>query len=250
MNSAPTAAPASATLTAPDAFAPQGYALHSDLAQYCLPAATRDANRKLAYVNSICLLFLAVGIAGVNPPKLEQRIPEPVQELLPVGSVQPPEPPKPEPQPQQEEPEQRADTPVEMPQIATVVAADPTQVKFAVPVEGPVVFAPAKFAQAPPPDPPKPAARTVVKMTGAEGGTYPAPSYPRAALEQRQEGSVTLIIGVKPDGSVESVEVKTSSGHVTLDRAAVQHVKTKYKFLPISTDEIRYFEKDIQYQLQ
>jgi len=41
----------------------------------------------------------------------------------------------------------------------------------------PVVFAPAKFAQAPPPAPPKPATRTVVKMTGAEGGTYPAPRY-------------------------------------------------------------------------
>ena len=61
---------------------------------------------------------------------------------------------------------------------------------------------------------------------------------------------LSAILRRKPDGSVESVEVKTSSGHVTLDRAAVQHVKTKYKFLPISTDEIRYFEKDIQYQLQ
>jgi len=61
---------------------------------------------------------------------------------------------------------------------------------------------------------------------------------------------VTLIIGVKPDGSVESVELKKSSGYVTLDRAATQHVKTRYKFLPISTDEIRYFEKDIEYRLQ
>ena len=250
MNSAPTAAPASATLTAPDAFAPQGYELHSDLAQYCLPAATRDANRKLAYVNSICLLFLAVGIAGVNPPKLEQRIPEPVQELLPVEIVQPPEPPKTEPQPQQEEPEQRADTPVEMPQIATVVAADPSQVKFAVPVEGPVVFAPAKFAQAPLPAPPKPAARTVVRMTGSEGGSFPPPRYPQAAWEQRQQGTVTLIIAVKPDGAVESAEVKSSSGYNTLDRAAIQHVKTRYKFLPVTTGEMRYFEKDFVFQLQ
>jgi protein TonB len=137
-----------------------------------------------------------------------------------------------------------------MPQVATVVAADPTQVKFAVPVEGPVVFAPTKFAQAPPPAPPKPTSRTVVKMTGAEGGSFPPPIYPRAALEQRQEGTVTLLISVNPDGSVESVEVKTSSGRVTLDRAAVQHAKTRYKFLPISTGEIRYFEKDIQFRLQ
>jgi len=87
-------------------------------------------------------------------------------------------------------------------------------------------------------------------MTGAEGGTFPAPKYPPVALEQRQQGTVTLIIGVKPDGSVESVELKTSSGHSTLDRAAIQHVKTKYKFLPITSGEMRFFEKDIQYQMQ
>src|SRR5439155_255135 len=138
MNSTPISAAGSSAVGGPAQFNAPGYALHSDLAQFCLPAANRDVNRILAYVNSICSLFLAIGLAGINPP----------------------------------------------------------------------------------------------------------------ALEQSQEGTVTLIIGVKPDGSVESVEVKTSSGHVTLDRAAVQHVKTKYKFLPISTDEIRYFEKDIQYQLQ
>ena len=250
MNPAPISAPSSSATSGPEKFNVSGYALHSDLAQFCLPAANRDANRKIAYVNSICSLFLAIGLAGINPPVQEQRVPEPVQSFVPVEIVQPPEPPKTEPQQQELDPEPQPDTPVLMPQVATVVASDPTQVKFAVPVEGPVVFAPAKFAQAPPPAPPKPAGRTVVKMTGAEGGTFPTPVYPRAALEQRQEGTVTLLIGVNPDGSVETVEIKTSSGRVALDRAAVQHVKTKYKFLPISTDEIRYFEKDIQFHLQ
>src|SRR5438034_11424093 len=182
MNSAPTAT-SLPSVAAPGGVPAPGYALHSDLAQFCLPAASRDANRILAYVNSICLLFLAIGVAGLDPPKLEQKVPEPLQVFIPVEIVQPPEPPKVEPQPQQEEPEQQPDTPVEMPQVATVVAADPSQVKFAVPVEGPVVFAPAKFAQAPPPAPPKPATRTVVKMTGAEGGSFPAPNYPAAAAE-------------------------------------------------------------------
>ena len=248
MNSTPTSA--SSAAASPRTFDAPGYALHSDLAQFCLPAANRDSNRIRAYVNSICLLFLIIGIAGINPPKLEQKIPERVQEFVPVEIVQQPEPPKTEPQPQQEEPDQRPDTSVEMPQVATVVAADPSQAKFAVPVQGPVVFAPARLAQAPPAAPPKPTTRTVVRMTGAEGGTFPAPSYPRVALEQRQQGTVTLIIAVKPDGSVESVEVKTGSGYGTLDRAAIQHVKTKYKFLPITTSEMRFFEKDIQYQMQ
>ena len=143
MNSAPTSA--SSAVASPGTFDAPGYALHSDLAQLCLPAAIRDSNRKLAYVNSICLLFLTIGIAGLNPPILEQRIPEPVQEFVPVEIVQQSEPPKTEPQPKQEEPDQQPDTSMEVPQVATVVATDPSQAKFAVPVQGPVVFAPARF---------------------------------------------------------------------------------------------------------
>ena len=250
MNSAPISAPPSSVVQGPGQFNAPGYSLHSDLAQFCLPAASRDAYRKLAYVNSICSLFLAIGLAGINPPVLEQRVPEPVQQFVPVEIVQPPEPPKTQPQPQEQEPEPQPDTPVLMPQVATVVAADPTQVKFAVPVEGPVVFAPAKFAQAPPPAPPKPAARTVVRLTGAEGGTHPDPSYPRAALEQRQQGTVTIVMTVSPDGSVESIEIKKSSGYVTLDHHVTQWVKTRFKFLPMDTTDLRYFEKDFVFQLQ
>jgi protein TonB len=250
MNSAPIATPSSSAVRGPGQFNTPGYALHSDLAQFCLPAANRDAFRKLAYVNSICALFLVIGLAGINPPVLEQKVPEPMQQFVPIEIVQPPEPPKPEPQPQEQNPEPQPDTPVVMPQVATVVAADPTQVKFAVPVEGPVVFAPAKFAQAPPAAPPKPAARTVVRLTGAEGGTHPDPSYPRAALEQRQQGTVTVVMTVKPDGSVESIEIKKSSGYVTLDRHVTQWIKTRFKFLPVETYELRYFEKDFVFQLQ
>jgi len=193
---------------------------------------------------------MVIGLAGINPPVLEQKVPEPAQQFVPVEIVQQPEPPKTEPQPQEQNPEQQPDTPVTMPQVATVVAADPTQVKFAVPVEGPVVFAPAKFAQAPPPAPPKPAARTVVRLTGAEGGTHPDPVYPRAALEQRQQGTVTVVMTVNPDGSVESIEIKKSSGYVTLDRHVTQWVKTRFKFLPVENSELRYFEKDFVFQLQ
>src|SRR5437773_8430263 len=109
MNSAPIAAPPPSAMRGPGQFNAPGYALHSDLAQFCLPAANRDANRKLAYVNSICLLFLAIGIAGINPPRLEQKVPEPIQQFVPVEIIQPPEPPKIEPQPQQEDPEPQPD---------------------------------------------------------------------------------------------------------------------------------------------
>jgi TonB family protein len=249
MNPAPMAPPPASALRGPGQINAPDYALHSDLAQYCLPAANRDVYRKLAYVNSICSLFLLIGIAGVNPPVLEQRVPEPLQQFVPLEIVQQPEPPKTEPQPQEQNPEPQ-DTPVVMPQIATVVAADPTKVQFAVPVEGPVVFAPAKFAQAPPPAPPKPAARTVVRLTDAEGGSHPEPSYPRSALEQRQQGTVTIVMAVNPDGSVESIEIKKSSGYATLDRHVTQWVKSRFKFLPVETTELRYFEKDFLFQLK
>ena len=110
--------------------------------------------------------------------------------------------------------------------------------------------APAKLAQAPPPAPPKSASRTIIRMTGAEGGSHPDPRYPQAALEQRQQGTVTVIMTVSPDGLVESVEIKKSSGYGILDRHVTQWVKTRFKFLPIESGEKRYFEKDFVFQLQ
>ena len=55
---------------------------------------------------------------------------------------------------------------------------------------------------------------------------------------------------VNPDGSIESVELKKSSGYVTLDRHVTQWVKSKFKFLPLDANEKRYFEKDFVFQLQ
>src|SRR6266568_4455950 len=222
MNSAPISAPPSSVVHGPGQFNAPGYSLHSDLAQFCLPAASRDAYRKLAYVNSICSLFLAIGLAGINPPVLEQRVPEPVEQFVPVEIVQPPEPPKTEPQPQEQDPQPQPDTPVVMPQIATIVAADPSQVRFAVPVEGPVVFAPAKFAQAPPPAPPKTTGSKIIKFTGTDGGTYPAMDYPAWAKrpDQPMEATVIVIITVNPDGSVASVEMQSYTGSSRLARYA------------------------------
>ena len=42
------------------------YELKDELARLCLPAANRDANQKLAWVNSVCILFLIVGIFGAR----------------------------------------------------------------------------------------------------------------------------------------------------------------------------------------
>src|SRR5437867_587500 len=248
MSSAPMTTPSASAIVSPSAVESPRDALHSDLAQFCLPAATRDANRILAYVNSICLLFLAIGVAGLDPPKLEQKVPEPLQVFIPVEIVQPPEPPKVEPQPQQEEPEPQPDRPVEMPQIATIVAANPAQVNFAVPVEGPVVFAPAKFAQAPPPAPPKTGPPQPTRFVpGQDGGSYPAPKYPPVAQQQQMQGSVVLDIVVDTNGLPASAEIKKSSGFGVLDRNARDTVKNKWRWPP---GETRYYYWEFEYRLR
>ena len=38
-----------------------GYALRDELARFCLPEASRDPSRKLAWNNSVCILFRLIG---------------------------------------------------------------------------------------------------------------------------------------------------------------------------------------------
>jgi protein TonB len=52
------------------------------------------------------------------------------------------------------------------------------------------------------------------------------PVYPHAAAERGQEGAVTLLIHVAPDGHVEAVEILHSSGYPMLDQAAYDAVIT------------------------
>jgi len=52
-----------------------------------------------------------------------------------------------------------------------------------------------------------------------------SPEYPRRAVERDLEGKVLLLVEVRPDGSVGEIEVKESSGHAILDRAAMEAVR-------------------------
>jgi periplasmic protein TonB len=228
----------SSAIAQPPSSPTQGYSgsyrLRSDIAQFCLPGATKDASQKLAYVNSICIFTLAIGFIGIKAPQLVNREPAPPTEIMPVDivQIQPQTPPEPQPTPDAEPP---PDRPVDMPQIATVVAADPSQVKFAIPVDGPVVFAPARFAEAPPANPPKaPSQPTRFVRNSTDGGYYPSPKYPAIALRQGQtmEGTVVLEIRVDESGSPTSVEVMKTSGFGVLDRAAQKCVNEEWRFPP------------------
>ena len=59
----------------------------------------------------------------------------------------------------------------------------------------------------------------------------PAPDYPPMALQRRWEGTVLLKVRVLAGGSAQQVTVITSSGHASLDDAAVQAV-TAWRFIP------------------
>ena len=59
----------------------------------------------------------------------------------------------------------------------------------------------------------------------------PRPPYPAISRRMREEGKVTLRVLVTPDGSADSVEIKTSSGSARLDESALRTVR-QWRFIP------------------
>ena len=59
----------------------------------------------------------------------------------------------------------------------------------------------------------------------------PAPPYPAFARRRHEEGRVLLRVTVSPDGSPARVQLQTSSGHESLDNAALTTVAT-WRFIP------------------
>jgi protein TonB len=86
-----------------------------------------------------------------------------------------------------------------------------------------------------------------VGSTGA-GGDRPQPTYPRIALEEAEQGTVTLSITGDAGGNVLGAQVKQSSGYPILDRSAVDFVKNHWH-LPTGQGN-QFFETKITYQLQ
>lgn len=216
----------------------RNYELKSDLARMCLPAEFKDSYRFLAYANSVCFLFLVVGLIGLKTPELFIRDISPAPDPIPVV-LNEPEVVPPERTPEPEEFTPPTDQPVETPQVQVVVAVpDSPDVTFAVPVTGAVVVAASPRAATPPPPgqivrqaaPPTPTAFN--PRTIQDGGYYPPPNYPAKAQRDQQEGTVVVEIAVAAAGDVKSARVFKSSGHLALDDAALAVVKNLWKFPP------------------
>lgn len=230
--------------------APHEYVGTSDLSKLCLPQEYKDTNRRLAWVNSICCLFLTIGFVGLNPPGVRIKPLSEVTEIVPVVIVPPDDIPPPKPTEQPPEPEPTAETTTDTPVVATVVAADASAVAFAVPVEGPVVLKAARFAGPPPPNIVRKPATDTTKYVPSVGdwGGHPSPDYPSTAIRMGYQGTVTLLISVDPSGTVSDVQLKKSSGYRILDDAALDHVR-KHLRLRNAPGEVRSHTLDIVFKL-
>ncbi len=224
------------------------YELKDELARLCLPGAERRSDRRLAWVNSICILFLLVGIFGAKPASISIRPVPPVEEIIPT--IIEPLPPPPATVALNQNQNEMEPEKAEAPQVVVVTPETP-DISFAVPTIGNLI-APSALAEAPPLRPlAAPAAlRNVpsnLDSTGASG-ERPQPPYPRIALEQGEQGSVTLLLTADETGNIISAEVKESSGFPVLDRGTLDYVKRHWTVPPGPTN--RLFQATITYRLQ
>lgn len=210
------------------------YQLSDDLARLCLPQEFSDSYRILAWVDSICFLFLIIGLVGLRPPKVIQRPLSEPQDVVQAVFTPPEEQPKTEPEVKPDEEQPPQDTPEETPQVVTVLAAaDPSSVAFAVPVQGAVAIAPeARLASPPPAVTHVQAAPVRFNPATTSGGSFPPPNYPGSALRNHEEGTVTVEIRVDESGRVTDAKIQKTSGHPALDEAAVEIVKRSWRFPP------------------
>lgn len=224
-----------------------GYELKDELARFCLPAANRDPNRKLAWANSICILFLAIGIFGGKLGVISQVRPPPIEEVIPTilePVVLPPQ------SAENQKPEHAEPEKTEARQVVAVTLESPN-INFSVPTIGSLVV-PAALA-APPPLKPMRATEPVrnrLALLGntGNGGQRPQPPYPKLALEQAEQGTVTLLLTGDAAGNIISIQLKESSGSGILDRATLDFIKRRW-LLPAGTDQ-QVFETSIIYRLQ
>jgi protein TonB len=221
--------------------------LKGELARLCLPGASRDPNRKLSWMNSICILFLIIGIVGATPARVPIEPAPPIEEIAPV--ILEPAPP-PQAVTVNDNENQSDQPPPEAPNVVVVVPNAPN-INFSVPTIGNLV-APNALAKAPPLNPLQRVAPVnqlaQISNTGSSG-SRPQPPYPKLALDQGEQGTVALLMSADAAGNVVSVQIKGSSGFPILDRATADFIK-RHWLLPSGAATNQLFETSITYKLQ
>jgi periplasmic protein TonB len=226
----------------------RSYELESELARVAIHATDRDPNRKLAWVNSICILFLCIGVGGSKPAGI--RIPPLPPVAVATAAIVEPLPPPPQTQHEEQKEQQDNQESPDTPQVVVVTPPSPN-INFSVPTIGNLLV-PAAIAQAPPLAPLKAVAPlrsepAVLNSTGS-GGERPQPPYPKIALDQGQQGAVTLRMTVDDAGLITDIAIAQSSGFPVLDRSALDFVRHHWIVPPGKGTRI--YEATINYKLQ
>jgi len=217
------------------------YQLHDELARLCLPESNRDASRTLAWTNSICILFLVIGLAGARSaspfaepaPKMEEAVPFVVEPLQPpptpeVQKVRPTEP-----------------NPSAAPPVVAITINTPA-INFSVPTIGNLVV-PNAIAQAPAPAQLRGKPTVLNISSTGENGDRPQPPYPPIALSENEQGSVTVAMTVDASGAITQITLKESSGYPILDRATLEFIKRHWVIPPVNGSQN--FETIITYKI-
>lgn len=217
------------------------YTLRSDLARSCLPGSRQGESLHLIWINTVCGLFLLVGLLGWQRPvgaffDLSSSATKPI---LPVVFTPPPDSREPL---AQTSPDSETTPPdlIETLSVPAVVAPATAEVAFPVAITGPTIEVQSvELAALPPldatPASPSPLTGPQVFRPGQgtpDGGFYPDPEYPRDALLRREQGQTQIFIEVGEDGRVLRTEVRVSSGFASLDRHTLSHVRRFWRFPP------------------
>jgi protein TonB len=218
-----------------------GYQLRDELARLCLPAADRDASRKLAWTNSICLLFLVIGLAGARSAANFTEPAPRVEEAVPTIIV----PLQPPPTAEVQKVQATDQNPATAPQIVAVTMDTPA-VNFAVPTIGNLVV-PNALARAPSVEKLVSQPKVLKISSTGEGGERPQPPYPPIALAEAEQGSVAVSLTVDDTGAVTQITLKESSGYPVLDRSTVEFIKRHWIIPPVNGSH--FFETTIIYKI-
>jgi protein TonB len=198
--------------------------------------------RPIGAVAAVVALHLAIllGLLATRPTVL---LPKP-RNVVEVALLEPPTPPRVLPPPAAPVPPRKVPPPVPAvaPPPVTPTAEQPVVEPVApvVPMAAPeAIRLPAADAEPavqslPAPPAPAPAAVQAPFVPPSFSAAYlnnPAPAYPPVARRTRQTGRVLLLVDVSADGRAMKVEVSQSSGHESLDEAAMKAVRL-WRFVP------------------
>jgi protein TonB len=189
-----------------------------------------SSNRTAALV-VVGLIHLILGYVLVTGLALNV-MKEAVEDLKTFDVEEEPPPPEEEPPP----PENQPQTPPP-PQVAAPppLVRTPMQVPTIQATPNPPPFVPTPVYRPAPPAPPAPPPVRRVEPQSVSGnlqGLFRDTDYPSSALDNEEQGTVSVALNIGPNGRVSNCSVTGSSGSRTLDSATCRVLTSRAKFTP------------------